>query len=195
MNPLKRIFGRKVQKNIDPQPKPEIRIEAEKKEETFVPKSIKKVTRGADGKFVSKTPSAKKTTQVKKVVAKTETVPQKKVATSQAMPNYQILTFYGKSIRKTYQNNSWYFPLEDILPVAAIDSPNIFLKELQEKEFVKSTLESVIAQIKFLDENGVKTVNCVNYEGFMTLLPIIRDSGHIFLGPFPDWIRGISKLA
>jgi hypothetical protein len=207
MNPLKSIFGRKGQKNVDPQPKPETKIEPEKavekplkklekKEETFAPKSIKKVTRGVDGKFVSKTPSVKKVTQVKKTVAKTETIPQKKeTVPQQTTPNYQTLTFYGKNVRKTYHDNSWYFALEDILPIAAIDYPDSFLKELQEKESVKSILDKIIVQVKFSNENSTKTVSCISHEGFMTLLPIVRDSGHTFLGPFPDWLKDVSKLA
>jgi hypothetical protein len=206
MNPLKSIFGRKVQKNIDPQLKPEVKTEAEKviekllekpekKEETFVPKSIKKVTRGTDGKFVSKNPSAKKTVQKKKSAVKIEADLQKeKINPQQAIPNYQTLTFYGKRVRKIFQNNSWYFALEDILPIAAIDYPDVFIKKLKENESVKNVFDNNVVQIKFLDQNESKTADCISYEGFLSLLPIIRDSGHTFLGPFPDWLRDISKL-
>jgi hypothetical protein len=197
---LKNIFGRKPQDNSNtPAVEPtDNKIEEkplEKKTETFAPKSIKKVVRGADGKFTSKGTSAKKAVQVKKITVKTATASGKEeLASQKTIPNCQTLTFYGKRIRKIHRDSSCYFALEDILPIAIVDDPESFVKKLQENESVKDVFANAIMQIKLSDENGTKMVDCVDYAGFMSILPIIRDSGHMFPGPFPDWLRDISKL-
>ncbi len=207
---IKNIFGKKTQSNesIPPfEPLDNKREEKplEKNEEVFTPKSMKKITRGPDGKFISKKRPAKKAEEnIHPEEPKKEVQPEQAPAViestskdgenKQITSSYQVLTFYSKDIRRAYREGVWYFALEDILYIASIDDPESFLVSLKEKPSIKKTLEDAVTKINFLDEEGEKTVNCITYDGFMTLLPVIRENGYMLPGPFPDWLKDISQF-
>lgn len=194
---IRNIFGKKTQNNnispFKPLDNKTAEKPSEKKKESFAPKSMKKVMRGPDGKFMSKKKPAKKEVQPEQAPAVIEPASKNK-ENKQVTPNYQISTFYSKNIRRIYKDNTWYFSLEDMLHVAAVDDPESFLEKPKGKPSIKKAFDNAVIRINLSDQNGAKMVGCVTYEGFMALLPIIRESGHMFPGPFPDWLRDISEL-
>ncbi len=108
--------------------------------------------------------------------------------------NYQISTFYSQDIKKIYKDGVWYFALEDILLLVHIDSPNVFISKLKEKTEAKKVFAKDSRQIELVDNDETKQVDCITYEGFMALLPLIRTTDNIFLGPFPDWLKSVSEI-
>ncbi len=147
--------------------------------------------RGPDGKFISKKSinnsviSEPKPTEIESVE------PEKKIDTDETPRKVLIATFYGIEIRKFYIRNSWYFSIEDILPLAQYGDPHKSLEDLKNKEDSKKVLSQFIKEAR---DSAGNTVECVDFEGFMALLPFLRGEDHIFPGPFPDWLKETSQL-
>jgi len=147
--------------------------------------------RGPGGKFLSK-----KTAEKAQVNEPTETFsahPETKIKgkkTSHVETIFLTATFYGQAIRKFYISGSWYFSIEDMLPLAQYFEPHEDLQELKRKEEFKKTFDKLVKEIR--DSGNV--VECVNYGGFIELLPMLRSEVHMFPGPFPSWLEDTSKL-
>lgn len=149
--------------------------------------------------------SAKKTTTKtvrKKVVKKTvKSLPKtktsspiaKKALIQETILTPNVLTFYGRNLRRVYMKNRWYFNLEDIFIISGTTNLKEFVSKIKNnKEFKENSNKSVV-NLKIKDNEEVKTAEFIDFEGFTSLVPIIRSLKVIFPGPFPDWLEQISK--
>lgn len=127
----------------------------------------------------------------------------KKTAATRKPLAQETSVFYSHNIRRLYYQDHWYFFLEDILMVAGIVNWQKQLEELEEMAEFQKNKDKHLFKFKALVEKTneveeeieeVKEVWCVDYQGFMWLLPMIRSEKHIFPGPFPEWLAEISKL-
>jgi len=202
----KSILGKKIGKDTAPPiPPPQeiedqfINTEETLPAETEIPATLppKPILRGPGGKFISKkidleSISSEHTPTITYPLDKEKTTDEKETAieTNQIETGLLTATFYGNQIRKYYLDGDWYFAIEDILPLAQYDDPLGALESFKKKEESKKTFDKVVKEIR--DSDNV--VECVNYGGFMELLPILRSEEHMFPGPFPSWLEDTSKF-
>lgn len=105
-------------------------------------------------------------------------------------PSIQFSIFRGTQIRKFYKNGKWFFSITDILTTAKIiDMPNHLLKIKKAMEDNKISAE--IIETFSVDEEKIE---CITYDSYIQLLPVMRTCETSFPGPFPDWLMGVSKL-
>jgi hypothetical protein len=113
--------------------------------------------------------------QVDKTNEKTDTLTQ------------QFSVFRGCKIRKFYKDEQWYFSIIDILTTAKVINPEQHLLTIKQSMDANKIPSSII-------ELFSESIECVTYDGFMRLLPIMRANETNFSGPFPDWLRSISRI-
>lgn len=146
--------------------------------------------RGTHGKFMSK----KNTIELEAVNENTPPRSLRAVqpdTSSMPMGNFiQTSTFYGTIVRKFYKEGVWHFSLLDILPIAKTIYPVTYLEELKnDPEGKKILSENIVIFTHVINEENNQRLECVSYETFMLLLPIMRKKGSIFPGPFPGWLE------
>ncbi len=169
----------------DPQLDSSLVEQPEKPVEQTPPKKV--IARSPDGKFVSTKEKKVEPTILKPLEEVSPTSqPAEPVEEKTEDDQQKTSTFYGVDIRKFYTNKVWYFCLEDILLLAQYDNPQIDLSKLKENAEFKKVFDKV--------SESIGDTDCVSYEGFIELLPLIRNGEHMFPGPFPDWLKGISEL-
>jgi len=169
------IFSNTLFKKDDKKPEEEKEGDSvsQKPEETvtYGPKKIS--LRSLNGKFASKTSQeAEKSLEPTK---ESNSLPQ-----SNSLPKKQISIFYGQPIRKFSVDTIWWFCLEDILTLTKMIDIPPFIKSLKDNEAFSDTIQSI---------DGETPLECITYEGFLALLPLIRETDALIPGPFPDWLK------
>lgn len=150
--------------------------------------------RGAHGKFISKQNATSPETVIENTPPSLLHTPLPD-ANSMTMGMFiQTSTFYGIIVRKFYKEGIWYFSLLDILPIAKTIYPVAYFEELKnDPEGKKILSENIVIFTHVIDEENNQRLECISYETFMQLLPIMRKKGSIFPGPFPGWLEERSK--
>lgn len=166
------------------------KIKAEKKE------NKEPLLRGAHGKFISKQNTIKPETVNENTPPISPDVTQLD-ANNIPMGNFiQTSTFYGTVVRKFNKEGVWYFSLLDILPIAKTIYPVAYLEELKnDPEGKKILSENIVIFTHVVNEENSQRLECVSYETFMLLLPIMRKKDSVFPGPFPGWLQERSREA
>lgn len=148
------------------------------------PQLKKALLRGSGGKFISKLPTVVSEPKIKNPTV--ETIPEN------ATP--QLSVFYGQTIRKFYLDDTWFFSILDILTLAKIINPAVYVNEIEQNPEQKKFYSQIIKIIICAKEDGTKeNLECVAYDGFIQLLPIMRSKETMFPGPFPEWLQEVSK--
>jgi len=143
--------------------------------------------------------SAKKTKKTaspaKKVIEKKPKKPEvKKTQTVKTPMAQDISVFYGNAIRRLYFDDHWYFFLEDVIAVSGKLGVEKVIKKLKSSSEYQENGDQYIISLKAIIDNQPKDVDCIDDQGFLWLLPLIRSDERVFPGPFPDWIKQTSKL-
>jgi hypothetical protein len=175
---LSRFFSKK---------EPEKKETEEKKKEQVVVKQLKEQISAAKKTAKSET---KKT--VKKP-AKKET-PTKKITPPITTLTFDIVTFYGKSVRKVYFDNQWYFSLRDIIAITGELNLDADWDKIKKSKNFEDDQSKYIVQLAVTNNDKNETTECIGYEGVIKwLLPLLRDHERYFPGPFPAWLQSIAN--
>lgn len=133
--------------------------------------------------------------QVKeKKTASRISIPQKTPSSSTPL-TFETVTFYSQNIRKLYFKNHWYFFLEDVVAVSGVLGLEEVLVKLKQTKEYKENSSKFILSLPVTVNGQTQTVECVDDVGFMWILPLVRSNERIFPGPFPDWLKEMSKFS
>lgn len=143
--------------------------------------------RGPGGKFVSKN-KPEIITEDKSVTKTLAPKPEvKKITKSPKFKGPFPITFYGKGVKRFYEDGKWYFAIEDILNLCSATpglEPYAKLKESKKYStlFKKHTVE-------------IESVACVGPEGANEILVALAHSaGATFPGPLTSWFTETANL-
>lgn len=206
----KNIFGNKKGDPQESQEQPKVgdlgpKIEDNKAEEQFKEAEEPPKVEDAPQQQVTPPLRVKPTTKKVKPVKKNKTPVQKTRQAEEGSVPAEIqlgdapttttslppLTYYEFTIRRYYLDNCWYFSIEDLLPLAQYFEPHEDMEKLKKNDEFKKTFDKVVKEIK--DSNYI--VECLSFDGFMILLPMLRGENHIFPGPMPGWLEANSRFS
>lgn len=149
---------------------------------SMAPDEKNSVTRGPDGRFLSK----KKTSLPKEKKKKAK----KKKTTKKAPAIRYVTTFYGHDVERFYKNKKWYFNVENCLSVASWDTNKPNMPE-GDPEKLEEIVKEKSVKFEHTKEDGEKvSVKCMDVEGILELLPFARG---IFPGSFRRWLTEVSQ--
>lgn len=148
--------------------------------------------RGPGGKFVS----SKKEVESKKIDAapnkksneKTQEPKKKSEGNSSQQPTTS--TFYGKTVRRFYQEGNWYFSIDDVISLAAADSLNQKINLGDEKKLAEGR-KKITKEFSYSDNSGNHTIETALAPDLIELSPYVRG---IYPGPFRRWITETSNF-
>ncbi len=106
------------------------------------------------------------------------------------MKTTKIALFKGKQIRKTIQNNEWWFVVEDVV-LALIDSsdPKQYMQrmKLRDEELAKGWVQ-IVHTLEVPTEGGKQKMNCANTEGIFRIIQSIPSPK---AEPFKRWLAKV----
>ncbi len=103
------------------------------------------------------------------------------------------VSFYSRDIRCIFVHNQWYFSLEDIIKLADAIDPTKFLIELKNQPELKDKYFKIVESYSYTENSNPMVISVVNYQGFMEVLPSIRNLGYLLPGPFPQWLQNMAN--
>ena len=102
----------------------------------------------------------------------------------------KIALFRGKGIRKTLNNNEWWFVVEDVV-LALIDSkdPKQYIQRMKQRdpELGKGWVQ-IVHTLSIETEGGKQKVNCANTEGIFRIIQSIPSPK---AEPFKRWLAKV----
>lgn len=126
--------------------------------------------------------------------------PSVKKATALKMPQApktrlvsETATFYSQPIRKVYYKNRWYFFLKDVIAISGVLNLEEDLDRVKRNKEYKEDSSKYIVSVPVVINDQTETVECIDNDGFMWILPLVRNENRVFPGPFPNWIKALSE--
>ena len=104
----------------------------------------------------------------------------------------KLALFEEKEIRKTWQNNKWYFSIEDVV-YALTDSkdPKQYINKLRKRdEYLNQGWVQIVHTIKMQTKGGKQKINCADTEG---ILRIIQSIPSPKAEPFKRWLAKVGS--
>lgn len=101
-----------------------------------------------------------------------------------------IVVFQGKSIRKVWHKNEWYFSVVDVI-TALTDSPTPrqYWGKVKDREFAKLELSPILVQLKLQAADGkMYETDCANTE---SMFRIIQSLPSHKAEPFKRWLAKV----
>ena len=105
----------------------------------------------------------------------------------------KLALFEEKEIRKTWQNNKWYFSIEDVV-YALTDSkdPKQYINKLRKRdEYLNQGLVQIVHTLKMQTKGGKQKINCADTEG---ILRIIQSIPSPKAEPFKRWLAKVGNV-
>ena len=105
----------------------------------------------------------------------------------------KLALFEEKEIRKTWQNNKWYFSIEDVV-YALTDSkdPKQYINKLRKRdEYLNQGWVQIVHTIKMQTKGGKQKINCADTEG---ILRIIQSIPSPKAEPFKRWLAKVGNV-
>ena len=104
----------------------------------------------------------------------------------------KLALFEEKEIRKTWQNNKWYFSIEDVV-YALTDSkdPKQYINKLRKRdEYLNQGWVQIVHTLKMQTKGGMQKINCADTEG---ILRIIQSIPSPKAEPFKLWLAKVGS--
>ena len=104
----------------------------------------------------------------------------------------KLALFEEKEIRKTWQNNKWYFSIEDVV-YALTDSkdPKQYINKLRKRdEYLNQGWVQIVHTLKMQTKGGKQKINCADTEG---ILRIIQSIPSPKAEPFKRWLAKVGS--
>lgn len=152
-----------------------------------------KAVRGPNGRFVSK----KAPLPVESSPQDTSTPEVKDTVSNDTTPYafFDELSYYGEFIRRVYKNNSWFFVIEDMLPLAQITEPIKVIEAFKADPYYKESLDTHIFNIDIPRNNlGLSALTLADQEAVSEFIRLLRGQHHFFPGRFPEWIASTASI-
>ena len=89
--------------------------------------------------------------------------------------NKNLALFEEKEIRRTWQNNRWYFVVEDVV-VALTDSsdPKQYIKKIKKRdELLREGWVQIVPTLKVETAGGKQRMNCADTAGILRIIQSI----------------------
>jgi hypothetical protein len=171
----------------------------------FGPKHLP--VRGPGGKFVSKKkvetkPAVEKEVKETKIEEEKQAEPEVETVTveeketskpeekkSSKSPKFKgpfPITFYGTEVRRFYEDNKWYYSIEDFLKLCSSTPPLERYSELKESKKYSTLFKKYTVKIE--------EVACTDPEGANEILKALSFSGVTFPGPLSSWFTDTANL-
>lgn len=106
--------------------------------------------------------------------------------------NNKLALFEEKEIRKTWEENKWYFSIEDVV-YALTDSrdPKQYINKLRKRdEFLNQGWVQIVHTLKMDTNGGRQKINCADTEG---ILRIIQSIPSPKAEPFKRWLARVGS--
>ncbi len=106
--------------------------------------------------------------------------------------NNKLALFEEKEIRKTWEENKWYFSIEDVV-YALTDSkdPKQYINKLRKRdEFLNQGWVQIVHTLKMETNGGKQKMNCADTEG---ILRIIQSIPSPKAEPFKRWLAKVGS--
>ena len=104
----------------------------------------------------------------------------------------KLALFEEKEIRKTWQNNKWYFSILDVV-YALTDSkdPKQYINKLRKRdEYLNQGWVQIVHTLKMQTKGGKQKINCADTEG---ILRIIQSIPSPKAEPFKRWLAKVGS--
>lgn len=105
-------------------------------------------------------------------------------------PETSLIVFQGKSIRRTWHNEEWYFSVVDIIEVLTDSpTPRQYWGKVKDREFTQLQLSPIWVQLKLPSSDGkYYETDCANTE---SLFRIIQSIPSPKAEPFKRWLAKV----
>lgn len=106
--------------------------------------------------------------------------------------NHNLALFEEKAIRKTWEENKWYFSIEDVV-YALTDSkdPKQYINKLRKRDQILSQgWVQIVHTLKMNTNGGKQRINCADTEG---ILRIIQSIPSPKAEPFKRWLARVGS--
>lgn len=104
----------------------------------------------------------------------------------------KLALFEEKEIRKTWENNQWYFSIEDVIyALTESKDPKQYINKLRKRdEFLSQGWVQIVHTLKMNTNGGRQKINCANTEG---ILRIIQSIPSPKAEPFKRWLAKVGN--
>jgi prophage antirepressor-like protein len=101
-----------------------------------------------------------------------------------------LIVFQGKSIRRIWFNDKWWFVATDIISVLTDSvNPSDYLKKLRKRdEALNEGWGQIVTPLRIGTAGGVQTLNCVNTENAFRIIQSIPSKK---AEPFKRWLAKV----
>ncbi|MEK6969293.1 MAG: Bro-N domain-containing protein [Nanoarchaeota archaeon] len=106
------------------------------------------------------------------------------------MENNSLAVFEGKSIRRIWYNEEWWFSVVDIVQVLTDSpTPRQYWGKVKDREFIQLELSPIWVQLKLPAEDGkLRETDCVNTKNAFRLIQSIPSKK---AEPFKQWLAQV----
>jgi hypothetical protein len=104
--------------------------------------------------------------------------------------NKALVVFQGKEIKRVWNNEEWWFVLEDLVSVLtdSSDSKQYIQKMKQRDEFLAKGWVQIVHTLKIPTKGGIQNMNCVNTRGAFRIIQSIPSKK---AEPFKKWLAKV----
>ena len=104
----------------------------------------------------------------------------------------KLALFEEKEIRKTWQNNKWYFSIEDVVyALTESKDPKQYINKLRKRdEYLNQGWVQIVHTLKMQTKGGMQKINCADTEG---ILRIIQSIPSPKAEPFKLWLAKVGS--
>lgn len=89
--------------------------------------------------------------------------------------NNKLALFEEKQIRKTWENNKWYFSIEDVVyALTNSKDPKQYINKLRQRdEYLSQGWVQIVHTLKMDTNGGKQKINCADTEGILRIIQSI----------------------
>jgi len=103
-----------------------------------------------------------------------------------------IALFCGKKVRRTWQDDKWWFVVEDVVNVL-IDSknPKQYVKKMRQRDVeLNKGWVQIVPTLEIQTQGGMQKMNCANTEGILRIIQSIPSKK---AEPFKKWLAKVGR--
>jgi len=106
------------------------------------------------------------------------------------IPSSRIAIFKGRQIRRTLNNNEWWFSVEDIVAVLSDSKdPKQYMQRMKQRDpELKQGWVQIVHTLPVQTDGGIQRVNCANTEGIFRIIQSIPSPK---AEPFKRWLAKV----
>ena len=105
---------------------------------------------------------------------------------------YKLALFEEKEIRKTWEDDKWYFSIEDVIyALTESKDPKQYIKKLRKRdEYLSEGWVQIVHPLKINTNGGIQKINCANTEGILRIIQAIHSKK---AEPFKLWLAKVGS--